>query len=377
MQEQQLQELRREKWRLNGQPVRTLDDARQFIDSVGFCLLYPHRPAVLVPTFVGAYIGSDDHLPIRQTAFADPRAGEAKDLMVRLLRERAAYEANLFPENNFLVSPSVFPFFYGVLGDRNPKAPPKAGARSGYSPLAIDAFLLLQKHGPVSKHRLGEMLAKGVSEPALDRALDELWAKLRITRVDYNQEEGVFWDVLFRWSPEAVKEGMHVGVTESLTALVSKYLDCVLAAQQEEVEQFFSPLIGRARVREAVNALQAARELSFVHVGGRVLLQVSSLQVQAFGGSGSSELYQPSSEPKPAASEGTASSEPRSAASPDAPSAEPASAASKNTPSAPPKKFSEQSPPELRRGMPLVQRRSRPTRPPAKSAHPRREPGAQ
>ena len=63
MQEQQLQELRREKWHLNGQPVRTLDEARQFIDSVGFCLLYPQRPPVLAPTFVGAYVGSDDKLP--------------------------------------------------------------------------------------------------------------------------------------------------------------------------------------------------------------------------------------------------------------------------------------------------------------------------
>jgi hypothetical protein len=31
-------------------------------------------------------------------------------------------------------------------------------------------------------------------------------------------------------------------------------------------------------VREAINALQAARELHFVHVDGRVMLQVSSLQ---------------------------------------------------------------------------------------------------
>jgi hypothetical protein len=75
-----------------------------------------------------------------------------------------------------------------------------------------------------------------------------------------------------------VKEGMHMSVAESLTALVSKYLDCVLAAPQDEVEHFFSHFIGRARVREAINALQAARELSFVHVNGRVMLQVSSLQ---------------------------------------------------------------------------------------------------
>jgi hypothetical protein len=278
MHEQQLQELRREKWRLSGNPVRTLEDARAFIEWAGFCLLYPQRPPVLVPTFVGAYKGSDEKLPMVNMAFADPEAREAKELMVRLLREKAAYEANVFPDNNFIVSASVFPYFYGLVGDRNPRQAPKSGSRSEYSTLAVDAFRLVQKEGPISKYRLRELIGGDVSEAALDRALDELWARLRITRVDYKPDEGVFWDVLFRWSPDAVKEGMHMSVAESLTALVSKYLDCVLAAPQDEVEHFFSHFIGRARVREAINALQAARELSFVHVNGRVMLQVSSLQ---------------------------------------------------------------------------------------------------
>ncbi len=278
MHDQQLHDLRREKWRLNGRPVRTIEDAREFIESVGFCLLYPQRPALLAATFVGAYKGSDDKLPTPQMAFADPEAHEAKHLMVRLLREKTAYEANVFPDNNFIVSSAVFPYFYGLVGDRNPRQTPKAGARSEYSLLAVHAFQHLQKEGPISKHRLRELLGGDISEAALDRALDELWARLRITRVDYTRDEGVFWDVLFRWSPEAVKEGMHVSVAESLTALVSKYLDSVVAARQEEVENFFSNLIGRARVREAINALQAARELSFVHVGGRVMLQVASVE---------------------------------------------------------------------------------------------------
>jgi hypothetical protein len=280
MQEQQLQELRREKWRLNGQPVRTLEDAREFIESVGFCLLYPQRPPVLAPTFVGAYQGSDEKLPTAHMAFADRSAREAKELMVRLLRDKSAYEANVFRENNFIVSAAVFPYFYGLVGDRNPRQPPKSGARPEYSPLAVDAFHIIQKEGPISKQRVRELLGGDISEAALDRALDELWAKLRITRVDYKHDEGVFWDVLFRWSPQAVKQGMHVSFAESLTALVSKYLDCVLAAQQEEVEQFFSKIIGRARVREGIHALQAARELTYVHVAGRVMLQISSLQLQ-------------------------------------------------------------------------------------------------
>ena len=50
--------------------------------------------------------------------------------MVRLLRERAAFEANLFEEENgFLIAASVFPYFYALVGERNPKLPPKPGAR--------------------------------------------------------------------------------------------------------------------------------------------------------------------------------------------------------------------------------------------------------
>lgn len=277
MHEQQLQELRRQKW--YGHPLRTLEDARAFIESVGFCLLYPEKTAVLVPMFVGAYAGTDEKLPTAQKAFASPVAREAKQLMVRLLRDKAAYEARVFPDNNFLVSASAFPYFYGLVGDRNPRQALKPGASSGYSPLAVDAFQIIQKQGPIAEGTLRATLGKEISAAALDRALDELWTRLRITRVDHKQEEGVSWDALFRWSQDAVKQGMHVSVAEALTALVSKYIECVVAATQEEVETFFSPLVGRARVRDAINALQAGRELSFLHVGGRVLLHSSVAEV--------------------------------------------------------------------------------------------------
>src|SRR5512142_3005410 len=130
MHESELQQLRREKWRLDGRPLRTLDEAREFIDSVGFCLLFPQRPAVLLPTFIGAWKGDEHNLPAANAAFADADATHAKELMVRLLREKAAYEANVFPDDNFLLSAAVFPYFYGLVGDRNPRQAPKAGPRS-------------------------------------------------------------------------------------------------------------------------------------------------------------------------------------------------------------------------------------------------------
>jgi len=68
-------------------------------------------------------------------------------------------------------------------------------------------------------------------------------------------------------------------MSAALTALVSKYLGCVIAAEQSEVEEFFSHFIARSRVREAINALIAARELSFVYIGSRTMLECTQPRI--------------------------------------------------------------------------------------------------
>jgi hypothetical protein len=276
MTEEELLSLRRQKWHLDDRPVRTLEEARAFIDSVGFCLMYPlERQSVLLPTFIGAWAGRDDHLPTWQHAFTDPRAQSATELMVRLLREKAAFEANLFGENVFLVSAAVFPFLYGLVGDRNPRQPLKPGHRSGDSQLARDAFDALRQQGAMTKNRLREVLGREPSSAALDRALAELGARLLITRVDYKREEGAYWNTLYRWAPETVREGIELSVPTALSALISKYLDCLIAAELTEVVEFFGHFVARSKVNEAVNALLAARELNFVEVGNGSKLQVA------------------------------------------------------------------------------------------------------
>jgi hypothetical protein len=202
--------------------------------------------------------------------------------MVRLLRDRTAYEANRFDENNaFLVAASIFPYFYALVGERNPKSTPKPKPHSDYSQLACDAFELIRRDGPISVQKMRSVLGGSVSLVALDHALGELWSKLRITRVDYNPVEGASWDVLYRWSPDAVREGVNLSVGESLSALITKYLDCVVAADQQELESFFGNFVSRSRVKEAINALLAARELSFVHVGNRSLIQITPAKAEA------------------------------------------------------------------------------------------------
>jgi hypothetical protein len=196
--------------------------------------------------------------------------------MVRLLRDKSAYEANLGDENNaLLVSASAFPYFYTLVGERNPKQAPKPGPRSAYSELACDTYQIIHRKGPISKSKLLEEIGKGISVPALDKSLAELWSKLRITRVDYHEREGASWDVLQRWAPEPVSQGINCSVNEALSALLSKYLECVVAAEPAELESFFGTFIARSKVREAMNALLSARELSFVSVGNKSMVQVT------------------------------------------------------------------------------------------------------
>src|SRR6266481_145226 len=233
MTEQELEQQRAQIWRLDGNSVRTVDAARSFLDAAGFCVMYPVRSLPLVPSFMGAYCGSSSGLPDAKHAFSDARSREATALMVRLLRERGAYEIKLLAETELIVSAQVFPFFYALLSDHNPKAPPKIKAQGAeVSLLAGNLFASIQK-------------------------------------------QGASWDVLYRWAADAVKDGIDISVPEAISALLSKYLEAAIAATQEEMEQFFSYLVPRSKIREATNALLAARELNFVTVGARSLIQMT------------------------------------------------------------------------------------------------------
>ncbi|HEY6349317.1 MAG TPA: hypothetical protein VI636_07905 [Candidatus Angelobacter sp.] len=276
MTEQELHQRRAEIWRTNGHPMRTFEEAKSFLDSVGLCLMYPVRALPVVPTFLGACAGSATGLPDARHAFADPRTQPAIELMVRLLRARDAYEVNLLPESSLLVSAPLFPSIYALLGDRKPKAAPKTKAQGAkLSPLALRVFDAIDQKGPVNTRQLREIISREPSDAAMERALNELWSILKIIRVDYREKEGAYWNLLYRWTPDAVMEGVGISVPEALSALIGKYLEAVEAASQEELEHFFSYLVSGSKVREAIHALLAARQLALVTVGAKTLIHLA------------------------------------------------------------------------------------------------------
>ncbi|HUQ50029.1 MAG TPA: hypothetical protein VM056_04880 [Terriglobales bacterium] len=273
--ENELQDLRRHKWRVDSpsRAIFTVDDAREFLHSVGYCLLYPLRPAVIAPVFIGAFTGTDHKLPTAKQAFLDPRAKEAEGLKVRLLREQSAFEVAFGEDGTLLVAAAEFPFFYALMGERNPKQPPSAGTR-GEKALLTHAFEMIQAAGPITERDLRKRLGESVSDVALARTLHELWSQLRIVRIDEG-ETAETWDVLYRWAPEVINQGKQISAAEALSALVSKYLETCVAAELKDVEDFFGHVVPRSRVADVVRALQGAREVSFTQVHGKTLLRNS------------------------------------------------------------------------------------------------------
>lgn len=272
--ENELQDLRRFQWRVDTstRAIFTADDAREFLHNVGFCLEYPLRSPVLAPTFIGAVIGSDQNLPTAKYAFIHPRTKEATEFKDRLLREKSAFEAGFGDDDNLLISAAEFPYFYALIGERNPKVPPSAGER-GERALLKHTFELIQEHGPILETDLRERLGESVSDVALSRTLSELRQKLRIVRIE--DEGGPNWDLLMRWAPQVVNQGKQISAQEALSALVGKYLETCVAAEQKDIEEFFGYLVPRSRVAEVIKALLGAREFSFIQINGKNLLRNS------------------------------------------------------------------------------------------------------
>lgn len=271
---EELKQQRASKWRTDGaHPVRTLEDARGFIDAVGFCLVYPTRPAVVAPTFIGAVLATETELPVASKAAVDPRTRLATELVIRLLNDKHAFEVPFGDSGSLLVSAAEFPYFYALLGERNPKSSPGRGIH-GEKTLAAHTFNLLAKRAMTEQEML-DAHGKGISESALARALHELWSKLRIARVGLLEHSGSpAWDVLYRIAAQPVGRGAHISQQEALSALISKYLETVIAAEPREVEDFFGHISSKSKVNEIIKALTAAREFESRPVGHTAMIRL-------------------------------------------------------------------------------------------------------
>jgi hypothetical protein len=280
--ETQLGAARATAWKQAGDPLLTLEAARDWINERGLVLFAPRalQLPVPAPSLVEATLG---------TANAAPTLAEtevARGLVSRLVGEGLALPLNLMgvPGDNpdFVVSAQVFSFVFTMRGDKAWKQPPSTSGAVKVSPLGLRVFEVLTERGPMSAVELAQELGREVTEAAILRSLSELWSQLRVLPL-LSQGEGVtLWELTTRRFTKAIKAGANAGQPTALSALVSLYLAQVLMATEEEITTFLSPLTARSRVREVLHALVGARQLETVVIEGKTLLHIPGT-LQMFG----------------------------------------------------------------------------------------------
>jgi len=272
--ETQLEAARATAWRQTGEPLLTLEAARDWINERGLVLFAPRTQQLPAPapTLVEATLGVAKSAP----TFAETEV--ARGLVARLVGEGLALPLNLLgvpgDAPDFVVSAQVFSYIFTMRGDKAWKLPPSTSGAVKVSPLGLKVYEALAARGPVTAAEMAQELGREVTEAAILRSLTELWSQLRVIPLLSQGEGSTLWELTSRRFTKAIKAGANAGQPTALSALVSLYLAQVFVATEEEVTTFLSPLTARSRVREVLHALVGARQLETVVLEGKTLLHI-------------------------------------------------------------------------------------------------------
>ncbi|WP_158748017.1 hypothetical protein [Acidobacterium sp. S8] len=267
---EQLQAARAEKWRQKANPILTIEDAETWIDSTGVSLFLPRKTQIQspAPSFTEAIHGETNATPppaAIQTAFEMAR---------RLLADQKATPLNLLgtasEQPDFLASVEALPYVFALRGDRDWKR----GPRDKSSPLVVETWKLLKREGALTAIELQNLLGREVTEAAVLRALGELWGAFRVLPI-YTEGEDTAWELFESRHQKAMQSGGGMAQATALSALISLYLDTVIAATSDEIETFLSPLAPRSRIREVVSGLTTTRQLLTIALGTQSLLHIA------------------------------------------------------------------------------------------------------
>jgi hypothetical protein len=284
MRQDQLQQARLTRWRQDGNALLTLDDAERWLADTPLCLYLPrqqHLP-VPAPSFVEAIAGRADATPGPEAIAA------AAQMLARLVASGAVVALNLFgaapgigvssfvgEHPDFLATPEALPYLYALQAERNPKREPTTAGNGRVSPLAAETWKLLERGGALTTSELRSQLGREVTEAAVLRALAELWHTMRVVPIPAeNPQEGAHWELLSARHGRELNIGSKHSQTTALSILASFYLQSAVAASEEEVEIFLSPVASRSRIRDVVHGLSTTRQLGSFPLNGEGQLYV-------------------------------------------------------------------------------------------------------
>lgn len=225
--------------------LTSVEEARAFVNQVGFCHFWPIR-GVELPNLFHAVTGRERPVPHNHDDVDLGRCWEWKD---NSLGKQWWYYGKLLCRRATLVSLDWLPVFYacsenfGELTDYIQEY--EDGLMTAEAKAVYEALLV---HGPLDTVRLrreSRMSAQS-AKSRFDRALVELQVGLKVLPIGIAEagawDYAFVYDLLPRHFPEVPAQARQIKRSEARRLLVQRYLDIVVAASREMVARVFHVL---------------------------------------------------------------------------------------------------------------------------------------
>jgi hypothetical protein len=225
--------------------LRTVEDARAFVDEVGFCHFWPIK-GVETPNLFHAIAGRVRPVPMEHD---DPDIGKCWGWKDQSLDKKWWYYGKLLRRRATLVSLEMLPYFYalsenyGSLDDYLQEY--EDGRMTAEAKAVYEAIL---ENGPLDTVRLrreARMSAES-AKSRFERALVELQVGLKVLPIGV-AEAGAWryafvYEIVQQHFPDLPAQARPIGRAEARRALVLRYLDDVVAVDRKMVAKVFHVL---------------------------------------------------------------------------------------------------------------------------------------
>jgi len=222
--------------------VRSEEAARDFVDEVGLCFLFPVAGAEL-PNLWEAVNGGRRELPRRNFDHLLRMTWNWKDT---LPSKRQVFYAKLIRQKPTLVSLSLLPCFYALSDNYGEPDDYLESYRQGrMSEEAKRIYEILLERGPSSTGALRReaSLWGWHNSTRFERALRELQAGLKIAKCGISDANrwgySYVYDLLPRFLPEEVARGLETSSRQGMRMIMTKYIETVVAATPQQVARLF------------------------------------------------------------------------------------------------------------------------------------------
>jgi hypothetical protein len=225
--------------------IQTIEEARAFVDEVGFCHFWPIKD-VETPNLFHAIAGQVRSVP---TAHDDPDLGKSWGWKDQSLGKRWWYYAKLLRRRATLVSLDMLPFFYacsenyGDLDDYLEEY--RAGTMTAEAKQVYEALL---KYGALDTVRLRResWMSADASKSRFERALLELQVGMKVIPIGIAEvgawHYAFIYEIVQRHFPDLPGQARQIKRSQARKVLISRYVDQAVAVDQGMIRKVFHVL---------------------------------------------------------------------------------------------------------------------------------------